>query len=346
MISQSLREYNWLVNRDDSTLLLQAMQQRPFHRYSLDELASKAKLTHAETVQAIEWLQSEGVGVIATAPGVYAYDPNNQRLHPDVINAQLKTKWWGRRCLVAEQIPSTIDAARELAQQPPAHGLLVAAEHQSRGRGRQGAAWVSPKAKDLLLTFVVRIRDWTPSLSFLSLYAAVAVARVLDTAYQIPIGIKWPNDLTIDGKKLGGVLVEINSQQNLVFISLGLNVLGCPDDWPEETRGLAVSLAMLKQKWDRNLLLAQLGSTWEALWEGAAQDHGEAVLGYCRRYSTTLGQNVIFQNNGKKITGRAAEIDESGRLVILHDDGSRRAFLLEDVCELRATGSTIQKHFE
>ncbi|MBZ0256075.1 biotin--[acetyl-CoA-carboxylase] ligase, partial [bacterium] len=301
----------------------------------------------AEVVQAIEWLQSEGVGVIVTAPGVYAYDPNNQRLHPDVINAQLKTKWWGRRCLVAEQISSTIDAARELAKQPPAHGLLVAAEHQIRGRGRQGAAWVSPSAKDLLLTFAVRIRDWTPSLSFLSLYAAVAVARVLDTAYQIPIGIKWPNDLTIDDKKLGGVLVEIDSQQNLVYVSLGLNVLSCPDDWPEETRGFAVSLAMAKnENWNRNFLLAQLGSTWEALWEGAAQDQGEAVLGYCRLYSTTLGQNVIFQKNGKKITGRAAEIDESGCLVILHEDGSRRAFLLEDVCELRVTGSTIQKNFE
>ncbi|MDP8245825.1 MAG: biotin--[acetyl-CoA-carboxylase] ligase [Candidatus Hinthialibacter antarcticus] len=342
MIPPLLENYHWLHNRDDATLLLQAMQRRPFHRFSLGTLAEKAKLTQAETVQAIELLQGEGVRILATAPGEYALDPKNDRLHPDVIAAQLPTKWWGRRCLVAEQLPSTIDAARRLAGQPPAHGLLVVAEHQSQGRGRQGAAWVSPKQKDLLLTFVVRVRDWTPSLSFLSLYAAVAVARVLDTAYNIGIGVKWPNDLTVNGKKLGGVLVEIDSEQQLVFVSLGLNVLSLPDDWPEQTREVAVSLAMLNDEpWDRNLLLAQLGSTWEALWEGAAQDHGEAVLGYCRRYSTTLGQNVSFRIKGKKRSGFAREIDENGRLVLEKNDGERCAFLLEDVCELRVIGSTI-----
>ena len=143
-------------------------------------------------------------------------------------------------------------------------------------------------------------------------------------------------------KKLGGVLVELDPDRQLIFISLGLNVLSRPQDWPDETRSLAISLAMIKdQPWDRNLLLAQIGSTWESLWQGAASDQGETVMGYCRRYSTTIGQRVSFHRNGAALTGLAHEIDENGRLVIETGDGRRHAFLLEEVCNLRVVSSTI-----
>ncbi len=344
MIPDELREHAWLENRDGPTLLLRSLLQQPLHRFSLSDLAAASTLTQAEAVKAIELLQADGVEIVATAPGEYAFDPTNERLHPDITAAWLTTQWWGRRMMIADELPSTIDAARLLTNQPVAHGLVVAAEHQTQGRGRQGAAWASPKANDLLLTFVIRIRDWKPTLSFLSLYAAVAAARVLDTAYGIEIGVKWPNDLVVNHKKLGGVLVEIDSEKHLVYVSLGLNVLSGSGDWPQDMRERAVSLAMLKDNhWDRNRLLAQIGSTWEALWQGAEQDHGEVVLGYCRHYSTTIGRRVLLERNQRSIEGLAREIDEQGRVVIENDDGACQRFLLEEVRGLRVIGEATDE---
>jgi len=174
------------------------------------------------------------------------------------------------------------------------------------------------------------------------------VARVLDTAYQLPIQIKGPNDLRINGKKVGGVLAEIDTSNRVFVLSLGLNVLSGPSDWPVELRAQTTSILNEMNLNDgsnnvthptealqRGELLMQCGTTWEVLWQQMMRDRGETVRGYWRRYSSTLRRNVRLQYQGKMYAGFARDIDEYGRLIFIAEDGALMTLLSEEVQELR-----------
>ena len=315
-----------LINTPEKTALLRFLIDRPLAFYSLDTLMGKSGLDELTITETIAVLQAEGIRINYRPSYGFYYEPRERLLHPDTVTARLSTRWWGKRILVGDEITSTIDLAKTLAGQADSHGTVIAANQQTKGRGRFGAPWISPKGKDLLLTFLAVIPEWELSPSLLSLYAVTAVARVLDTAYQIPVKIKWPNDLMAHKKKLGGVLVERDEQNRRLLISLGLNIHSAPQDWPPDLRATAVSLAMLRpDEWRRDLLLAQCGSTWESLWEAMRYDGGETVRGYWKRYSSTLGKTIRLKVRGREMVAFTKSIDEAGRLVLTGEDGAEFA---------------------
>lgn len=326
-----------IVNNSTRTEVMRVFRHKPLRYLSLADLMRKTKLPAEVIVESIEELRAEGLHIGCRSPGEYFYEPHEEILHPDTVAAQLTTRWWGRQLLFGDELSSSIDIAKAILERDvDPHGIVVAANAQTKGRGRQGNIWISPKGKDILLTFLIRIDEWPPPPSLLSLYTVTAVARVLDTAYGIPITIKWPNDLMADGRKLGGVLVERDLQHNVILSSLGLNVHCKPCDWPETLRKQSVSLEMLTQEEiKRDTLIAQCGTTWEALWETLMADRGETVRGYWRYYSSTLGKRVHLLYRGQPATGSALDIDEVGRLLFRCDDGSTFALLAEEAQHLR-----------
>ncbi len=326
-----------IVNNSTRTGVMRVFRRKPLRYLSLTELMRETKLPAEIVVESIEELTADGLQIGCRSPGEYFFEPDEEILHPDTVAAQLATRWWGRQLLFGDELSSSIDIAKAILERAiDPHGVVVAANAQTQGRGRQGNAWISPKGKDILMTFIVRIGDWPPPPSLLSLYTVTAVARVLDTAYGIPVSIKWPNDLMAEGRKLGGVLVERNLQHNVILASLGLNVHSKPSDWPETLRKQSVSLGMLTQEEiKRDTLMAQCGTTWEALWETLMADRGETVRGYWKYYSSTLGKRVHLLYRGQPVTGSALDIDEVGRLLFRCDEGSTFALLAEEVQQLR-----------
>ena len=316
---------------------MRVFRRRPLRYLLLKDISQEARLPDDATVQAIVELKDQGVRIGSRPPAEYFYEPREEALHPDAVACQLQTRWWGKTILIGDELSSTIDIAKALLNSDEsARGTVVAANLQTQGRGRQGNAWVAPKGKDLLLTFIVGEGETRFSPSLLSLYTVTAVARVLDTAYKIPISIKWPNDLMAHGCKIGGVLVERDLQHNAAIASLGLNVHSEPSDWPEAQRNASVSMASLTtEELKRDTLLAQCGTTWETLWETMNADRGETVRGYWKQYNTTLGKRVRLVHRGKPLTGSALNIDEVGRLIFRSDDGSTTALLAEEVQHLR-----------
>jgi len=130
--------------------------------------------------------------------------------------------------VVLDEVPSTMDAAAELAEAGAPAGTLVLADAQLSGRGRAGRRWESPKGEGIWLTLLERLND-TEALDVLSLRIGMRVAGALDRFCPSPVGLKWPNDIYLSGRKLGGLLVESRwrgQRPEWTAIGVGINVRG------------------------------------------------------------------------------------------------------------------------
>ena len=137
---------------------------------------------------------------------------SDDRLDPDLIRANLKTKRIGGKVLVYDRTSSTNDVAAEYARNPDNNGLVVFAEEQTAGRGRTGATWHGGREESLL--FSIALVDCRISSELLSLTCAVGVAEAIGQVGGCPAGIKWPNDIILDGKKVAGILLESKSPED------------------------------------------------------------------------------------------------------------------------------------
>jgi BirA family biotin operon repressor/biotin-[acetyl-CoA-carboxylase] ligase len=208
----------------------------------------------------------------------------------------------GRLRVHHRRTDSTSSRARELAAGGAPHGTLVTAGEQSAGRGRQGRSWSAPPGRALLMSLV--LRDW-PGL--LPLAAGVAVAEVAGGA----AAVKWPNDVLLGGRKVAGILVEGRPQEGWMVLGVGLNVAVRPDDFPPELRETATGMGL-----EPSQVEPILGALLAALdrWLAAPP---EAVLSAFRARDALAGHEVAWADGH----GRAAGVDEEGRLLVDTPDG-------------------------
>jgi BirA family biotin operon repressor/biotin-[acetyl-CoA-carboxylase] ligase len=203
---------------------------------------------------------------------------------------------------------STNERAKRIAAAGAPHGTLVTADEQTAGRGRQGRSWVAPPGRALLMSLVLRELDARAALAPLA--AAVAVCR----AFPEPDGIKWPNDVWVDGRKVAGILVEGRPQEGWAVLGIGLNVATEPDEFPDELRGMATSLraagsALPSPAAALALLLPALDE-WLAAPSAAVLD--------AWRERDALRDRPVSWNGG---SGVAAGVDDDGSLLVQTDDG-------------------------
>jgi BirA family transcriptional regulator, biotin operon repressor / biotin---[acetyl-CoA-carboxylase] ligase len=212
---------------------------------------------------------------------------------------------------------STNERAKELALSGAPHGTLVTADEQTAGRGRQGRSWLAPAGKALLMS--VLLRDLGTAQAYLPLAAALAVCEAGERSAPLRCAIKWPNDVWVDGRKLAGILVEGRPQEGWAVLGIGLNVATAEDEFPEELRGLATSLAgaAAADAPVREQVLARLLGALDARLRNAP---GVIVADWSER-DALRGRTVRWQGG----EGTAAGIDESGALIV--DTSSGRVTL-------------------
>jgi len=178
----------------------------------------------------------------------------------------------GREIVVLEQIGSTNDAILQIGNANPKQGLVVFAEHQTAGRGQRGNRWESAAGKGLWFSILLQPLIALANSSRLTAWAAEAVSDAIKKEFALTPTIKPPNDVQIDGRKVAGVLVEMRARKkaaHLAIAGIGVNVNQSLEDFPEELRDKAVSLAMtLGRQVDRQkftiALLRELDRTYRA----------------------------------------------------------------------------------
>ncbi|HJT24473.1 MAG TPA: biotin--[acetyl-CoA-carboxylase] ligase, partial [bacterium] len=165
-------------------------------------------------------------------------------MKPEQILRGLKTKSFGRNLLWLEKTTSTNDVVAELARQGAPEGTVVAAETQTKGRGRQGRHWSSTAGKSLAFSVLLRPKLHADELPEITLASAVAVAKTLEDFHFKP-QIKWPNDLLLEGRKVCGILTEMGPKKDRmasVVLGIGMNLNQTAKDFPKELGVIATSL--------------------------------------------------------------------------------------------------------
>lgn len=213
-----------------------------------------------------------------------------------------------------------------LAQAGVEHGTVVLADSQSEGRGRLSRLWFSPPGVNLYCSIVIRTAisadrhsEW---LSWLPLTTALAAAEAIETVAATRVAVKWPNDLLIAGRKIGGILCESGTNPRsgpFQVIGIGLNINGERNDFPDELRETATTIRHEAGSFiDRNRLLAQLLYELEACLDEYAQRGFERLaLAYGRRCST-IGKTVkATLADGKELVGLAEAIGKDGSLTLV-----------------------------
>jgi BirA family biotin operon repressor/biotin-[acetyl-CoA-carboxylase] ligase len=205
---------------------------------------------------------------------------------------------------------------------------VVVAEFQSNGRGRLDRTFDAPTSSALLFSFAVRPKRNQSDWGFLPLLTGMCVARALNSFIegQTPVTLKWPNDLLVDGKKLGGIIAEVRGEA--VIIGVGINVEMSVEELP--AAGATSLLIVGCSNLNRNQILTKILFEIEAgltSWDG-----GEIFVDRYREVSSTLGNQVRAQlPGGKVLESRAIDIDPSGALIL--ESGER--ITVGDVIHLR-----------
>lgn len=242
------------------------------------------------------------------------------------IQSSLATESLGRRIELRDQIGSTNREAVSLAQADVEHGTVVLADSQSEGRGRLSRLWFSPPGVNLYCSIVIRkaisadrLPEW---LSWLPLTAALAAAEAIETVAATSVGVKWPNDLLIAERKVGGILCESGTAARsgpFQVIGIGLNVNGERNDFPQELRETATTIRHETGRFvDRNRLLAQLLHELEACLDEHAHRGSERIALAYRRRCITIGKTVkAMMANGEEFIGLAKSINHDGSLTVV-----------------------------
>jgi BirA family biotin operon repressor/biotin-[acetyl-CoA-carboxylase] ligase len=241
------------------------------------------------------------------------------------VRLLLRTKTLGRRLHVLDETPSTNTVAMALAQSGAEDGTVVVADTQTAGRGRLGRSWFSPPGQNLYCS--VLLRQTTPAerlsnwLSWIPLITAVAAARAVQEAAALQPLLKWPNDVLIRDRKLGGILCESGGSGTsgaFVVVGIGLNVNQPPDAFPPDLRDLATSVAgEIGRPIDRASLLAALLAELEPRMETLRFDTSIDLINDYAALCATLGRRVrVTLADGKTVEGRADTVAPDGSLRI------------------------------
>ncbi len=294
-----------------------------------EELSRRLSVSRTAIWKHMRALKEEGYEIEAHARKGYRLCQAPDRLLPEEIRNKLQTKILGQQGIVhLDQVDSTNNVAKQVAAQGCPEGLLVVAEEQTLGRGRLARGWFSPPGRGVWLSVVLRPPFAPQEAPKCTLMAAVATARAIRKVSGVACGIKWPNDILWQGRKLVGILTEMSAEMdaiNYVVIGMGINVNIAQSDFPSELRDIGVSLATAAgHEVSRVDVLQALLVELEDVYAQVMREGFSPLLAAWRELSVTLGQMVTVSGVKEEFVGLAQDIDEDGALLVKTENGLRR----------------------
>lgn len=245
-------------------------------------------------------------------------------LSEQAIEEGLSTKVVGRHIVYRECVDSTNNVAKKLADEGAPEGTIVVAEEQTGGRGRINRLFLSPFAKGVWFSLILRPNIPPMEVSKMTLLAAVAVARAIRHHGLTDCGIKWPNDILVKGRKMVGILTELNGSAekvNYIIMGIGVNTGITAEDLSKDLQPIVTSFAREGVRVSRLALLETLLKEIEGLYQTVCRDGFAPVLAEWRALSCMLGQDVTVTSIDKTFSGKAVDIDENGNLLVATPEG-------------------------
>jgi BirA family biotin operon repressor/biotin-[acetyl-CoA-carboxylase] ligase len=289
-----------------------------------EKLSEEFGLSRTAIWKHVKSLKEDGYKIESVTRKGYRLVSSPDIVNYDEIKEILHTKIVGSKVIYFRSLESTNKTAKEVAAVNN-EGTVIVAEHQTKGRGRLGREWISLNRKGLYFSVILKPDTDPTKVAKLTLMGAAAVNRGL-VDMGIESRIKWPNDIVIKGKKVAGILTEMNCELgtiNHIIIGIGINVNQSKEEIPYELRDRASSLLIESNKAiKRKELMAAVLNRLDELYLKFLQDEDlDQVLEICREESAVIGKDVMVIQGNSSRKGHAVGINHDGELQVRFDTG-------------------------
>jgi len=267
----------------------------------------------------IRQLREEGWEIEAVPNRGYRLMESGDVYTKTSLKSAFHTQWLGKNLIFLEEVDSTNTEVRRLAEQGAPEGTLVIAEQQNAGKGRRGRGWVAPKGSGVWMSFLLRPEFAPERASMLTLVAAMAVSDAIYETAGLECGIKWPNDIVLNGKKVCGILTEMSSDLDTIqYVVVGIGINVGIHEFPDEIREVATSIGLcMEGTVERARLADAVARGWER-WYAAfllTSDLSEMMDTYNERL-VNRGREVKVLAPGGGYTGVSHGINRTGELIV------------------------------
>lgn len=287
------------------------------------QLCEALGVSRTSVWKSINSLREDGYQIDAIPNKGYKIIGSPDSIAKEEIASRLHTKRIGKEIYYFSKIDSTNQYAKKLGEEGAPDGTIVIADEQTKGKGRSGRHWVTPPGSAIAFTILLRPKLPPASISMVTLVKGLAVCNAIRELYHLPVGIKWPNDVVIDGRKICGILTEMSAEVDGVhYIVIGTGINTNVDSFPDEIKDVATSLKIqLGRPVDRAEVLVRVIEFFEEYYEKFEED------GDLRRLQDTYNEELLNMNEGVRVldpkgeyTGVALGIDPEGQLLVKRDD--------------------------
>ncbi len=298
------------------------------------EISAGFGITRAAVWKKIKLLKKKGF-VIDAAPSKGYKLVKSPEFSTDEIRADVASDFW-KTFYFYDSVDSTNEVAASLSLKNEVEsGTVVIADSQKRGRGRLGRTWISPPGVNIYMSVILRPEIPPKDATLLTVLAAVASATALRDMTEIDFSIKWPNDLIVSGKKVGGILTEVRSEPDsikIAIIGIGINVNIARKDFPDEIKSIATSVRGETGKYhSRSEIISRILNEFEGWYMTLVNIGREPLLEKWRQLSSTLGKEIEVTTSRETISGFAEDIDEEGMLIVKLRSGALKRISAGDI---------------
>lgn len=284
------------------------------------ELCNRFGVSRTAVWKAINQLKEAGYEIEAQQNKGYRLMAAPDLMTEAEIKSLMHTDWVAKEVLYFDTIDSTNTKAQELAEKGYQSGTLVVADKQESGKGRRGRSWVSPSGTGIFMTLMIKPDINPNNASMLTLVAALAVAKAITSVTGEEAMIKWPNDIVVNGKKVCGILTEMNAQFdyiNHIVVGIGINVHN--ESFPEEISQMASSLMIEAggKRFHRAQIIAETMSYFEQYYDTFLKTQDLSAL--VREYDKLLvnrNKSVRVLDPKEPFDGKAMGITSKGELIV------------------------------
>lgn len=320
--------------------ILEALKSNKDGFLSGEALSRQLEVSRTAVWKYINELRLEGYDIASVSRRGYRLAAEPDIINSYVLSAELGTGIVGKYVKYFDRVDSTNLRAKELAADCE-DGTVIVAGEQTAGNGRYGRKWESKEGAGIYMSVILKPEIPPEEVQLITLAASVAVATALKETTGIAAGIKWPNDVVLDGRKVCGILTVMSSEMervNYIVLGIGINFSQKNEDFPEELQDKAISVLEYLRKYKpaateikrsdlARAVFVKLDELYGMLLDGRKRE----ITELWRKNSATLGKEIWVTGKDADYTGKAVDITDDGRLVVICEDGSRKELLSGEV---------------
>ena len=298
------------------------------------DLSDVLKISRVAVWKHIEKIRSLGYRIDSKQKRGYKFVNRTEKLLPWEITTKIKSKFIGRRIYYFDEIDSTQNYALQISNNTNENGAIIIAEKQTHGKGRLNRKWYSPEG-GIWLSVIIHPEFQISDATIIPLAASLALCESIKKVHKIKTDVKWPNDITIDGKKVAGMLIDTSIQGNKVenlVLGIGINFAVNIQQIEKRLKNSpnfygVTSLFPEKNRPSKIELLVQFLLELEKVINSLIKGKNTKIIRDWSKHTNMFGKTISVNTGNGKISGIAKKIDSDGALIIKTGTKNRRIFV-------------------